>query len=63
MNKTTKPFIATADEETAILLRKLGFQELPQVGNRWMFLNNDKIVFSSSQEDRVKICYTNILCV
>lgn len=55
-----KHFIATTDPDTAKALRKLGFQELPKEGNRWMFLN--KIVkdgnFSSSD---LKMSYTDKL--
>lgn len=54
-----KNFIATTDEATAEELRKLGFQELPKQGNRWMFINDNKINFSSDAMKDVQT--TNIL--
>lgn len=54
-----KNFIATTDEATAEELRKLGFQELPKQGNRWMFINDNKINFSSDVMKDVQT--TNIL--
>ena len=56
-----KHFICTTDPDTAKMLKKLGYEELPKQGNRWMFLNNqDKIVFSS---DNFKLHYTNNLSI
>ena len=40
MNNT---FIKTQDEDTAKLLREAGYIELAKEGNRWVFVNNDKI--------------------
>ena len=57
MNK--KPFIATNDEETAEMLRKLGFHELPKQGNRWMFVNQAS---DMKFDNNSKVSYTNILC-
>ena len=54
-----KKFIYTSDEETAEKLRELGFQELPKEGNRWMFINDNKINFSSDVMKDVQT--TNIL--
>lgn len=54
-----KNFIATTDEATAEKLRKLGFQELPKQGSRWMFINDNKINFSSDVMKDVQT--TNIL--
>ena len=51
-------FINTTDSHTAELLRNLGFQELPKSGNKWVFINDNKMVFSS--ED-MKLHYTNNL--
>lgn len=51
-------FINTTDSQTAELLRSLGFQELPKSGNKWVFINDNKMVFSS--ED-MKLHYTNNL--
>ena len=53
-----KHFIATTDEQTAELLRKSGFQELPKDGNRWMFINNGNITFA---DNKAKINYTDRL--
>ena len=52
-------FIATSDEATAEELRKLGFQELPKQGSRWMFVNDKKINFSMDGMKDVQA--TNIL--
>ena len=60
MNK--KPFIATNDEETAEMLRRLGFQELPKQGDRWMFVNLTGGYVEFDNKDS-KVSYTNILCV
>lgn len=54
-----KKFIYTSDEETAEKLRELGFQELPKEGGRWMFINDNKITFSSDGMKDVQT--TNIL--
>lgn len=55
-----KHFICTTDPDTAKMLKKLGYEELPRQGNRWMFLNNKSIVFSS---DNMKLHYTNNLSI
>lgn len=52
-------FINTTDIETADLLRKLGFKELPKSGNRFVFINEpNKIQFSS---DNLRLNYTDKL--
>lgn len=51
-------FINTNDKETAEMLRNLGFKELPKSGDRYVFINDNKIVFSS---DDLKINYTDVL--
>lgn len=52
-------FINTTDIETADLLRKLGFKELPKSGNRFVFINEpNKIQFSS---EYLKLNFTNTL--
>lgn len=52
-------FINTTDIETADLLRKLGFKELPKSGNRFVFINEpNKIQFSS---ENMKLNFTNTL--
>ena len=54
-----KKFINTSDEDTAETLRRLGFQELPQNGKFWVFINEpNKIMFSS---DNWKLNYTDKL--
>ena len=54
-------FIKTSDEQTANLLREAGLQELPKEGDKWVFVNSDKVTFSSSDIMK-KMSYTNILC-
>ena len=56
MNK--QHFIRTSDEHTANLLRKAGFVELPKESGMWVFVNNNKIVFSS---DGAKITYSDVI--
>lgn len=52
-------FINTTDIETADLLRKLGFKELPKSGDRFVFINEpNKIQFSS---ENMKLNFTNAL--
>lgn len=52
-------FINTTDIETADLLRKLGFKELPKSGDRFVFINEpNKIQFSS---DNLRLNYTDKL--
>lgn len=52
-------FINTEDEETANLLRELGYSELPKNGNKWVFINQPgKMEFASDDMD---IFYTNVL--
>ena len=53
-----KNFICTTDPETAKTLRELGYKELPKEGNRWMFLNDEKIFFA---DNKAKVNYTNTL--
>lgn len=55
-----KHFICTTDPDTAKMLKKFGYEELPKQGDRWMFLNNKSIVFSS---DNMKLHYTNNLSI
>lgn len=57
MNKNSH-FLKTSDEHTANLLRGVGFQELAKEGSYWVFINDNKIVFSS---DDKKIHYTDKL--
>ena len=52
-------FVHTSDEETALRLRELGFQELPKEGNRWVFLN-DPERFQFAEND-MKVNFTNKL--
>lgn len=57
-----KPLVKTTDEETANFFREMGLKELPQEGNRWVFVNEwDKINFS--EEKNLKYNFSNILCV
>lgn len=54
-----KNFIKTSDEETAKLLRNSGLYELAKEGNFWVFVNSDKINFSSEE---MKVNYSDRLC-
>ena len=57
--KNNKHFIATSDENTAEILRKLGFYELEKQGNQWMFVNQpERLTFAS---DDMKLNYTDML--
>ena len=54
-----KHFIATSDENTAKILRKLGFYELEKQGSFWMFVNQpERLRFLS---DDMKFNYTDVL--
>lgn len=55
-------FIRTTDEFTAITLSNLGFQQVDESNGIYTFLNTDKLKFSSDI-DKTKIQYTNMLCV
>lgn len=59
MGKQNYHFINTTDPETAAVLRKLGFEELPQDGGRYVFLNEPgKLEFADMDS---KINLTNRL--
>lgn len=58
MHMKNANFINTTDEQTAETLRSLGFKELPKSGNRYVFINDNKMMFSS---DDMKINYTDVL--
>ena len=52
-------FIKTSDEKTANLLRESGLVEVGKEGDKWVFVNNDKIQFST---DNLRGCQqTDIL--
>ena len=53
-------FIKTMDSNTANTLKKLGFQRLSESDGVYIYLNSDKIQFSSDI-DKSKIQYSNIL--
>lgn len=52
-------FIKTQDEETALKLKALGFQELKKEGSFFVFINNGKQNFANNKN----IVYTNKLNV
>lgn len=52
-------FIKTTDKDTADILREAGFIEVGKEGNKWVFINNDKIQFSMDEMKDVHI--TDIL--
>lgn len=57
--KNNKQFINTTDPDTADILRKYGFKELPKSGNKYVFINEpNKIQFSS---DNLRLNYTDKL--
>lgn len=58
-----KHFIATTDPDTAKALRELGFQELPKQDNRWMFLNINTNEVNFSSDKKMKVNYTNNMCI
>lgn len=51
-------FIRTTDSETAEKLRALGYTEIQQTGNGYVFLN-DTVKFSRDV-DKSKIVFTNV---
>ena len=56
---SNKHFIKTSDEATALMLRKIGLQELSKEGNKFVFINEpNKIQFSS---DNMKMNFTDVL--
>ena len=55
-----KKFIVTTFEETAEILKSLGYQLIQKSGNQWTFLNDGKIVFTENVKD---ISFTNKLNV
>lgn len=57
MNKNAH-FINTSDEQTAEILRSLGFKELPKSGNKYVFVNDNKMEFSSAN---MKMNFTDVL--
>lgn len=52
-----KNFVKTSSEDTAQIMRKEGFVELPKEGNFFVFLNNEKMLFEENKET----IYTNNL--
>lgn len=55
-------FIKTTDKDTADKLKKNGFKILNEQDNNYIFLNCNKIKFSSDI-DKSKIWYSDILCI
>jgi len=52
-------FIKTSFEDTALELRKLGYQEMPKEGKYYVFINSgNKVEF-----DNKKVIYTNNLFI
>lgn len=59
-----KNFIKTTDDETAIKLRKLNYQEIPSIEvGVYTFINRNEMQFSSDDIDMSKLHYTNVLCM
>lgn len=58
-----KNFIKTTDDETAIKLRELNYQEIPSIEvGVYTFINRNEMQFSSDDIDISKLHYTNVLC-
>lgn len=57
MNNNFK-FVKTSDPHTAELLREAGYPELEKEGDKWVFINDNRVEFSS---DNTKMNFTNIL--
>ena len=55
-------FIKTSDESTAETLKNLNYQQVDFSNGIYTFLNTDKINFSENI-DKLKIQYSNMLCV
>lgn len=53
-------FIFTTDADTANKLLEAGFQQIPSASIGYKFINNSKITFDNSV-DQKKIQYTNML--
>lgn len=59
-----KNFIKTTDDETAIKLRELNYQEIPSIEvGVYTFINRNEMQFSSDDIDISKLHYTNVLCM
>lgn len=54
-----KQFINTVDPDTADILRKYGFKELPKSGNKYVFINEPNKIQFSSQD--MQMSYTDVL--
>ena len=51
-------FIITEDKATIDELLNMGFQNVQQIGNAWLFLNdNNKMMFAEGKD--LKFTYTN----
>lgn len=57
-SKSKKKFVKTSDAATAQLLREAGYPELAKEGNKWVFVNQGKVIEFASQD---AITHTNIL--
>lgn len=57
-----KFLIQTSDEATAQRLRDEGLVELEKQGKFYIFINENKLAFSSNV-DQSKLNYTNKLCI
>ena len=55
-------FIKTSDEKTAAMLREAGLVELAKEGNKWVFVNENKVI-NYSEEELKGVVTTNILCI
>lgn len=52
-------FIRTSNEDTAEMLRKEKFTELPKEGKFWVFINDKNVKFSKEEKKEKNIIYTN----
>ena len=57
-------FIATSDEETRTLLRKIGYEEIQNSNGLYTFVNDKPMTFASAAGIEIsKLRYTNTLCI
>ena len=54
-----KNFVKTSSEDTAQIMRKEGFVELPKEGNFFVFLNSGKMSFAENKD----VVYSDKICL
>lgn len=56
-------FVSTSDLETRNKLLELGFQEIENSNNKYTFINTNPLTFEEDDIDKLKLQYTNMLCI